>query len=83
MVLSTRHILYLGSVEAASVIEERKQMFQFIFILMYTFCTKNTQQNMIANVTKNNLNTIDQVIKKKNITDVWNWALTVTKTSTK
>ena len=88
MLLSTRYILYRGSVEDSSVIEERKEMFEFIFIHfnVYILRQKNKKKpnkNMIANVTDNNLNTTNQVIKKKVIIDVWNWALTVTKTITK
>ena len=55
---------------------------------MYTFYAnpppqkKKPNKNMIANVTDNNLNTTNQVIKKKVIIDVWNWALTVRKTIT-
>ena len=88
MLLSTRYILYRGSVEDSSVIEERKEMFEFIFIHFNVYILRQNppqkpNKNMIANVTDNNLNTTNQVIKKKVIIDVWNWALTVTKTITK
>ena len=48
MVLSTRQIIYLGSVEAGLVIEERKQM--FIHFNVYILHQKQ-HKNMRANVT--------------------------------